>query len=96
MGTKHAMQGSRTVSFQMESGDLLRVTNVLWVLKLRRSVLSVSKIENKHYEILIWDGQALFMPRGSISDTTMVLELERATCIGQRANLCELWHVAKW
>jgi hypothetical protein len=30
MGTKHAVQGSGTVSFRMESRDVLRVTNVLW------------------------------------------------------------------
>ena len=65
MGTKHAMQGSGTLSFQMESGDVLRVTNVLWVPELRRSVFSISEIEKKGYEVLFWDGQALFMPRGS-------------------------------
>jgi hypothetical protein len=47
-----------------------------------RSVLSVSTIEEKGYAVLFWDGQVLFMPRGSSSDTTVVLELERATCIG--------------
>jgi hypothetical protein len=52
MGTKHAVQGSGTMSFRMESGDVLRVTNVLWVPKLRRSVLSVSAIEKKGYEVL--------------------------------------------
>jgi hypothetical protein len=31
MGTKHAVQGSGTVSFRMESGDVLQITNVLWV-----------------------------------------------------------------
>jgi hypothetical protein len=31
MRTKHVVQGSGTVSFQMESGDVLRVANVLWV-----------------------------------------------------------------
>jgi len=65
MGTKHAMQGSGTLSFRMESGDVLRVTNVLWVPELRRSVFSISEIEKKGYEVLFWDGQALFMPRGS-------------------------------
>jgi hypothetical protein len=73
MGTKHAVQGSGTMSFQMESGDVLRVTNVLWVPKLRKSVLSVSTIEEKGYAVLFRDGQVLFMPRGSSSDTTMVL-----------------------
>jgi hypothetical protein len=35
---------------------MLRMTNVLWVLELRRSVLSVSKIEKKGYHILFRDG----------------------------------------
>jgi hypothetical protein len=39
----------------------------------RRSVLSVSTIEKKGYYVLFWDGQVLFMPRGSSSDTTVVL-----------------------
>jgi hypothetical protein len=82
MGTKHAVKGSGTVPFQMESGGVLRVMNVLWVPELRRSVLSVSTIEKKGFDVLFQDGQALIKPRGSSSDTTMFLELERATCIG--------------
>jgi hypothetical protein len=51
MGTKHAVKGSGTVPFRMESGGVLRVTNVLWVPKLR-SVFSVSTIENKGFDVL--------------------------------------------
>jgi hypothetical protein len=40
----------------MESGGILRVTNVLWVVELRRIVLSVSVIEKKGYEVLVRDG----------------------------------------
>jgi hypothetical protein len=47
MGTKHKVRGYGAVSLQMESGDVLRVSNVLWVPKLRRSVLSVSANEEK-------------------------------------------------
>ena len=31
MGTKHAVKGSRTVPFIMESGGVLRVMDMLWV-----------------------------------------------------------------
>jgi len=41
MGNRHAVQGSETMCFQLELGDVLRVTNVKWVPKFRRSVLSV-------------------------------------------------------
>jgi hypothetical protein len=49
----------------MESGEVLRVSNVLWVPKLRRSFLSVSDIEKKGYHILFRDGQLFFVPRRS-------------------------------
>jgi hypothetical protein len=39
------------------------VSNVLWVLELNMSVLSVPKIEKKGYHILFQDGQVLFVPR---------------------------------
>jgi hypothetical protein len=46
---------------------------VLWVPELRRSVLSVSEIEKKGYHVLFWDGQVLFVPRGSIFKSAVVL-----------------------
>jgi hypothetical protein len=73
MGTKHAVQVSGIVSFWMELGDVLRVTNVLWVPKPKKSVLSVSTIEKKGFDVVFQDGRVLIMPRGSSSDTTMVL-----------------------
>jgi hypothetical protein len=51
MGTKHAVRGSGTLSFRLGSGEVPRVSNVLWVPELR-SVLSVSEIEKKGYHIL--------------------------------------------
>jgi hypothetical protein len=73
MGTKHAVQGSRTMSLRMESRDVLRLTNVLWVPKLKKSVLLVSAIEEKGYDVLFQDEQVLFMPRGYSSHTAVVL-----------------------
>jgi hypothetical protein len=72
MGTKHAIKRSGTVSFWMESSSVLRVTNVLWVPELMRSVLSVSAIEKKGFDILFQDAQVLIKPRGFNSDTTVV------------------------
>jgi hypothetical protein len=52
VGTKHAIKAFGTMPFQMESGGVLRVMNVLWVPELRRSVLSVSMIEKKGFDIV--------------------------------------------
>jgi hypothetical protein len=51
MGTKHAIRGSSMVSFRLESREVSRVSNVLWVAELKRSVLSISEIEKKGYHI---------------------------------------------
>jgi hypothetical protein len=73
MGAKHSVRGSSIVSFRLESGEILRVSNVLWVPELRRSVLSVSKIERKGYHVLFRDGQVLLVPRRSSFRSTVVL-----------------------
>jgi hypothetical protein len=54
-----------------------------------RSVFSSSTIELKGYALLFQDGHMLFMFRGFSSNAAMVLELERAMCIGRMTNLCE-------
>jgi hypothetical protein len=57
----------------LESGEILRVLNVLWVPELRRSVLSVSEIERKGYHVLFRDGQVLLVPRWSSFILAVVL-----------------------
>lgn len=57
VGTKYAAEGSRIVPFQMESRGVLMVENVLWVPELKRSVLLVSAIEKKGFDIVFQDGQ---------------------------------------
>jgi hypothetical protein len=78
MGTRHAVQGTGTVRFQLESREMLRVTNVLWVPKFMRSVFSVSKIDKKRYHILFRDGHVLFVLRGSSLRLTMVLRVRES------------------
>jgi hypothetical protein len=68
MGTKHVVKGSGTIPFQLESGGTLRVMNVLWVSELERSVISVSVIEKKRFDIAFQDGKVLIKPRGSSLD----------------------------
>lgn len=71
--TKYAAKGFGIVPFQMELGGVLNVENVLWVLELRRSVLLVSMIEKKGFDIVFQDGRVLIKPRGSSSDVAIVL-----------------------
>jgi hypothetical protein len=51
MGTNYVVKGFGAMSFQMESGCTLRVQDVLWVLELKVSVISVSMIDKKGFDI---------------------------------------------
>jgi hypothetical protein len=51
MGTKNAIKGCETIPFQMDLSGLLIVMDMLWVPKLRRSLISVSMIENKIFDV---------------------------------------------
>jgi hypothetical protein len=72
MRTKHAMKGSETIPFHLESGGTLRVMNVLWVLELKRSVISISVIEKKGFDVEFEDGKEMINPRGYSSDKAIL------------------------
>jgi hypothetical protein len=46
--------------------------NVLWALKLKRSVISISVIEKKGFDIVFQDGKMLIKPRGSNLDKVVL------------------------
>jgi hypothetical protein len=75
LGMGIVVQGYGIVSFKMDSGGTLRVTNVLWVPKLRRSVLSILEIEKNGYDVLFQDEQVMIMPRGYSSEKVVVFGL---------------------
>jgi hypothetical protein len=72
--------------FRLESGEVSRVSNVLWVPELRRSVLSVLEIEKKGYHLLFRDGRVLFVPRRSSFISTMVLGVREGNLYRSRGQ----------
>jgi len=46
------IRGSRVVPFRMETGRVMQVQDVLFVLGLKYSMISVSMIERKGFEVL--------------------------------------------
>ena len=57
--------GSGTVSFQRESQPPMLLRDVLYVLGLKKNLVSVSTIEDRGYEVLFRDGHVLLYPKGS-------------------------------
>ena len=97
--------GSGTVSFQRESLPPMLLREVLYVPGLKKSLVSVSAIEERGYEVLFRDGQALLFPKGSSITSAKVigtrhenlykLMFQPARALFHSTNnsdLCELWH----
>lgn len=54
--TKHPVKGSGTMLVQLELVGMLEVKYVIWVTKLRRSLLLVSMIDKKGFVVAFLDG----------------------------------------
>ena len=97
--------GIGTVTLQREYSPPLRLTDVFYVLGLKKNIVSVSCIEDKGFKVLFDDGRVLLYPKsGSASDSRvigvrhgrmykMVFEVAGAlACMISDRDLCELWH----
>jgi hypothetical protein len=69
---KCGVEGVGTVRFQLESRGSLEVADVLYVPELKKSLLSVSTMEDKRYVITFEDGRVLIWPKRSSLDSTRV------------------------
>jgi hypothetical protein len=65
--------GCGTVSFQRESLPPMSLTEVLYVLGLKKNLVSVSSIEERGYEVLFCDRQVLLYPKGSSITSSKVI-----------------------
>jgi hypothetical protein len=65
--------GVGTVSFQRESSPPLVVSEVLYVPRLKKNLISMSTIENKDYEVTFRGGQVIIYPIGSSIESGKVI-----------------------
>ena len=70
--------GVGTLKFQRESKPPLKVSDVLYVLGMRKNLISISALEDKGYEVLFRGGQVLMYPRGTPADSTRVIGVRHA------------------
>jgi hypothetical protein len=71
--TKYAVKGVGTTSVQLESRKPPRMSDVLYVRRLKKNLLSVFAMEDRGYAIKFVDGQVLALPRGSSFDLAEVI-----------------------
>jgi hypothetical protein len=66
----YKIEGVGSISFKLESGSTLHVDEVLYVLGLKKNLLSVATLEDKGYWVIFKDRKTLLWAKGSHLSTT--------------------------
>jgi hypothetical protein len=67
------MKGTGTTSFQLDFGNSLKMSDVLYVPGLKRNIVSTSALEDKGYRVAFIDGKVLIWHKTSSLDSTSVI-----------------------
>ena len=71
--SNYTVKGFGSTSLQLESNDLLHLNDVLYVPGMKRSIVSISSLEDKGYRVTFVDGNVLAWHKNSSMNTTKVI-----------------------
>ena len=73
---KYPIKGSGEASYNFDSGKYLKIQDVLYVLGLKKNLLSISALDAKRIMVAFFDG-LLMCPKGkTVDDATIIGEQE--------------------
>jgi hypothetical protein len=89
--------------FKLDSGKLMKIIYVLLVPGLRKTLLSISALEEKGFIISFVDGEVLMWPKGKSFNDSIVIGVQdgglyklkghsETALVHNTVNPCELWH----
>jgi len=83
LGDNHsyAVKGIGKTSIELEPDNNLHLNNVLYVLGLKKNLVSISCLEDKGDRIAFVDGKVLVWPKGSSIDNAELLKFVKEDCI---------------
>ena len=73
---QYPIKGVGEASYKLESGELLKMKDVLYVPGLKKNLLSISGLEKKGFRVAFVDGQVLMWPRGRTINDAVVIGAE--------------------
>jgi hypothetical protein len=73
VGPQLAVKGVGRVRFQLESGGLLEVGEVLYIPELTVNLLSVSALDESGFGVVFYGGHVFLYPVGATADTAVML-----------------------
>ena len=74
---QYSIKGVGEASYKLDSGNPLKMKDVLYVPGLKKNLLSISALDKKGFRVAFIDGQVLTWPKGkSIEDAIVIGEEE--------------------
>ena len=74
-GYQYPLKGSGVDSYKLDSGKYLNMKDVIYVLGLKKNLLSISALDAKGMRVVFVNGQVLIWPkRKTIDDATLIGE----------------------
>ena len=72
-GITYEIKGVGSTTFHLDSGTLINVEEILYVLGLKKNVISVTVLEDKGYSVTFSKGKVLIWSKGRSINSTIVI-----------------------
>jgi hypothetical protein len=73
---QYPIKGVGEASFKLDYGKLMKIKDVLFILGLRKNILSISTLEEKGFIISFVDGEVLMWPKGKYFNDAIVIGVQ--------------------
>ena len=91
-------------SYKLNSGKYFKMMEVLYVLALKKNILSISSLDKKGFIVSFVDGEVLMCPKGKTIDDAAMIGVDEGGIYKLKGHTdssltmctirsCELWHI---
>jgi hypothetical protein len=99
----YAIKGIGSTSFQLQSGNVFHIEEILYVPGLKKNLIFVAVLESKGYTVAFSKGKALMWPSNESMSSTMIIRSQEGglykvtgqviqALAHEMINPRELWH----
>ena len=73
---QYPIKGIGEASYKLDSTTPMKMKDILFVLGLKKNLLSISALDKKGFRVSFIDGEVLMWPRGSSLEDAIVIRVE--------------------
>jgi hypothetical protein len=100
---QYPIKGMGEATYKLDSGTSMRMKDVLYVLGLKKNLLSISALDKKGFMVAFIDGEVLEWSKGKTIEDAVVIRIEEGHLYKLKGHSdvalthssespCELWH----